>query len=87
MTRRVKDWAMYKEMEDRVQNMAIVLPLVSNLHSHAMRDRHWRQLIQVTKRPFEKGPSFCLHVSHTANALGNGILARPHQTDPFKLYD
>jgi hypothetical protein len=38
MTRRVKDWAMYKEMEDRVQNMAIVS--VSGhmaIHSAAIR--------------------------------------------------
>lgn len=51
---------MYKHLEERVHNMAIILPLVSSLHSPAMRDRHWRTLQHLTHKQFDKGPSFAL---------------------------
>jgi len=60
MSRRVREWDIYRAIESRVQNMATILPLISQLHSPAMRDRHWRMLIHVTQRPFEKGTSFAL---------------------------
>jgi dynein heavy chain len=62
MNRRVREWGVYKDMEERVANMATVLPLVNHLHSPAMRDRHWRSLVQVTKKSFEKTPAFALQV-------------------------
>ena len=31
-------------MIDQVKNMAVVLPLVSSLHSEFMEKRHWKQL-------------------------------------------
>ena len=40
--------------------MAIILPLVTNLHSPAMRDRHWRTLQHLTHKQLDKGPSFAL---------------------------
>jgi dynein heavy chain len=40
--------------------MATVLPLVSELHSPAMRDRHWKAIASVTHKMFEKGPTFSL---------------------------
>lgn len=77
MSRRVREWPVYKDMEERVANMATVLPLVNNLHSPAMRDRHWRSLIQVTKKPFEKGPSFALQVRAPACMLQQPVLDLP----------
>ncbi len=40
--------------------MVVVLPLVNDLHSPSMRDRHWKALVVVTHKPLDKGPSFCL---------------------------
>ena len=38
----VKGWKCYRDIEDVIKNMSIVLPLINDLHSNAMRDRHWR---------------------------------------------
>jgi dynein heavy chain len=43
----VKGWQIYRDIEDLIKNMAIVLPLINDLHSPAMRDRHWRGLATV----------------------------------------
>ena len=42
LPRRVRDWDVYQNLEAEVRNMATVLPLVHELHSPAMRDRHWK---------------------------------------------
>jgi hypothetical protein len=41
--------------------MATVLPLVHELHSPAMRDRHWKSLMILTGTVFEKGPGKYCH--------------------------
>ena len=43
----VKGWAVYRSIEDAIKNMSIVLPLVNDLHSPAMRDRHWKAVAKV----------------------------------------
>lgn len=65
-----KEWSVYKRLELNISNMAKVLPLISELHCQAMRDRHWKQLIQMTSNnPASSGnisigkgnSSFCLN--------------------------
>lgn len=34
-------------LEERLKAMLTSLPLVSDLHHPAMRERHWKQLMQV----------------------------------------
>ena len=41
---RTKSWECFKGLELKVKNMAASLPLVRDLRSPAMCDRHWRQL-------------------------------------------
>lgn len=43
----MKGWVAYRSIEDMIKNMSIVLPLVNELHSQAMRDRHWKRLAKV----------------------------------------
>jgi dynein heavy chain len=43
----VKAWPVYRSIEEAIKNMTIVLPLVNDLHSEAMRDRHWKNLAKV----------------------------------------
>eukprot|EP01035_Chromulina_nebulosa_P017812 gene17812-23422_t len=45
----IKSWPVYKSIEDMIKNMTIVLPLINELHSQAMRDRHWKTLSKITK--------------------------------------
>eukprot|EP00981_Chlorochromonas_danica_P014352 scaffold7822_cov179-Ochromonas_danica.AAC.13 len=40
--------------------MAISLPLVHDLHSPAMRDRHWKSLMALTGVTVDRGAGFCL---------------------------
>ncbi|CAM9099296.1 unnamed protein product [Ectocarpus fasciculatus] len=48
LPRRIRDWGLYKAVDERVVNMSTVLPLIHELHSPAMRDRHWKDLLDVT---------------------------------------
>ena len=36
----VKGWKVYRDIEDEIKNMNIILPMINDLHSPAMRDRH-----------------------------------------------
>lgn len=40
---------------ERVNNMQVVLPLVAELHSEFMRDRHWKQLMSIAGQTFTIG--------------------------------
>ena len=57
---KTREWAVFHTLDAHVKNMATVLPLVHELHSPAMRDRHWKNLMIITATSFDKGPSFCL---------------------------
>ncbi|CAM9107555.1 unnamed protein product [Discosporangium mesarthrocarpum] len=43
----VKGWQVYRDIEDAIKNMGVVLPLINDLHSDAMRVRHWKSLAKV----------------------------------------
>ena len=60
MTREMRNWDVYKTLYDRVKNMAVVIPLISELHSEAMQERHWKTLMTLTHTHFDKGQGFCL---------------------------
>ncbi|CAK0818712.1 unnamed protein product [Prorocentrum cordatum] len=73
MNKLVRGWKLYKWLQDEVKNMATVLPLINDLHSDTMADRHWTSLMTVTQTTFDKGPEFCfknlldLHLHHFAD--------------------
>lgn len=58
--KKVKEWGVFKRLEIEVKNMSISLPLVHDLHSPAMRDRHWKSLMVITGVSVDRGTSFCL---------------------------
>ena len=60
MPREVKGFDVYKTLQGRINNMATVIPLVHELHSPALQDRHWKTLMVVTHKHFERTASFCL---------------------------
>ena len=43
----MKGWQVYKDIDESMAIMATVLPLVHDLHSEAMRQRHWAALARV----------------------------------------
>ena len=38
---------MYRDLEVMVKTMAVVLPLINELHSPSMQDRHWQTVGRV----------------------------------------
>jgi dynein heavy chain len=75
MPKGMRVWKLYKWLMDEVKNMATVLPLINDLHSETMQDRHWTSLMTVTQTTFDKGPDFCfknlldLHLHHFADEV------------------
>ena len=45
LPKKCRDWGVFKRLEIEVKNMSTILPLVHDLHSPAMRERHWKSLI------------------------------------------
>jgi dynein heavy chain, axonemal len=43
----VKGWTVYRSIEEAIKNMSVVLPLINELHSPAMRDRHWKNVAKI----------------------------------------
>jgi len=40
--------------------MAVVLPLISSLHSDFMEKRHWKQIQEIVQKTFDNySPQFC----------------------------
>jgi dynein heavy chain len=58
-----RGWEIFKKTAQQIKNMAIVLPLINDLHSDAMRSRHWLQLGNVARSQSDldpNNPKFCL---------------------------
>ena len=58
LPRRVREWPVYKTLTGEAHNISVVLPLVAELSSPAMRARHWSSLAAVCRRTIDKGPHF-----------------------------
>ena len=43
----IKGWQVYKDIDHEMSVMSIILPLINDLHSNAMRPRHWLALARV----------------------------------------
>ena len=77
----VKVWRVYKDLDAMVRSMQTTLPLVHELHSPAMRDRHWKSLAHVCHaKPIDpRDAKFCLqdllnlklhlHVEHVEDVV------------------
>ena len=60
LPRRMRSWDVYKNIQTEIKNMATILPVVSELRSDAMRDRHWKTIMHITHKHVEMGPGFAL---------------------------
>jgi len=56
----LREWGVYKGVETAVKNMMTTLPLVQDLRSDAMRDRHWLALQKVCGQKFVVDERFTL---------------------------
>lgn len=49
MDKEVKVWNVFIQMESNIKNMLTSLRAVTELQNPAIRERHWKQLMQATK--------------------------------------
>ena len=57
----IKSWKAFVALNERVKNMYTILPLISDLHSKYMMDRHWKRLMGITGKSINfSSPNFCL---------------------------
>ena len=47
----IKGFNSFKALNDRIKNMSKILPLISQLHSKFMQERHWKKLMKFTCKP------------------------------------
>ena len=57
---KLRSWNVCRAVEDRLREMATIMPLVLDLRSPAMQERHWKHIMSVTHSMLEKGPDFSL---------------------------
>ncbi|POM80025.1 Dynein heavy chain, partial [Phytophthora palmivora] len=70
--RAVKEWPIYTYLEQKLHQMTVILPLVKHLHSPAMRDRHWKNLMVLARKHFDlSGPGGGLSASSYASMGGS----------------
>jgi len=60
LDKKVRIWDTYKGIEDECNNMLVSLPLIQQLKSPSMRQRHWKELMMVTGTSFTLDSNFCL---------------------------
>ncbi len=60
LNKAVRNYDVYRMLEDAIKAMLTSLPLVQDLHHPAMRDRHWRLLMQTTGKHFVMDDRFAL---------------------------
>ncbi len=46
-----RGWGVFQDIEQNCKDMAVVLPLIAELHSPAMRARHWKAIAAACKVP------------------------------------
>ena len=60
LPRDMRSWQLIETLNHKITNMATILPLVEALQSSVMRERHWKQIFQVTMSSnSEKTTTFC----------------------------
>jgi dynein heavy chain len=60
LNKAVRNYEVFRLLEEAVKGMLTSLPLVQELHDPAMRDRHWTLLMQTTGKQFVMDEKFCL---------------------------
>ncbi|KAL6747291.1 flagellar outer dynein arm heavy chain beta [Haematococcus lacustris] len=60
LNKAVRNYEVYRLLEEACKAMLTSLPLVQDLHHPAMRDRHWKLLMQTTGKSFVMDEKFSL---------------------------
>lgn len=47
----LKQWEAYKDLKTEIENMTTIIPIVDSMAKPVIRDRHWEEVIELTKTP------------------------------------
>ncbi|KAL3892516.1 MAG: hypothetical protein SGPRY_015059, partial [Prymnesium sp.] len=53
LSKEVKHWKVLDTLKERVDSIKKLMPLIMDLRNPAMRDRHWRQLMEEVGKSFD----------------------------------
>jgi len=58
----MKSWKAFVALGERCKQMNTILPLIEQLHSPFMLERHWKRLMKITEMQIAySSPKFCLN--------------------------
>lgn len=61
MPAKLRDYVAYKSLKTQIEDFQVVLPLLSEFTKESIRDRHWEEVMVITKSEFDfQGPEFRL---------------------------
>ena len=59
--RDIKSWGIYEFLKNKIESFRNIIPLINDLRSDALRERHWKQLkMEIVEDFDEKGDDFTL---------------------------
>jgi len=59
--RDIKIWGVYEFLKNKIENFRNIIPLINDLWSKALRERHWKQLkMEIVEDFDEKSDDFTL---------------------------
>jgi dynein heavy chain, axonemal len=58
----IKSYKAFQALNDRVKQMDLIGPMISQLHSDNMQERHWKRLMHICGKNVDfQSPKFCLN--------------------------
>lgn len=58
---RLREYSAYKTLKLQIEDFQLILPLLQEFTKESIRDRHWEEVMQITKSTFDfSGPDFRL---------------------------
>lgn len=61
LPKEVKSSDVFRTLSANVRKMQVILPLINDLHSEFMKERHWKHLMSITGKTFSKDNQFSLN--------------------------
>lgn len=47
----LKEWNAYKELKTSIEDLKEILPMIVELKKPSIKERHWKQIVEVTGKP------------------------------------
>eukprot|EP00741_Cyanophora_paradoxa_P015322 tig00000194_g14791.t1 len=78
LPKEVRAMSVYKQVEEKINGFKESVPLIENLKNDALRERHWKRLMNETGQTFEMNPKtftlenlFAMHLNKYADIIAD----------------